>query len=67
MAKKKNPSSLADALKCARKVRSGVPCTMGELKASLSIMSSAYQSVKNAKRDSDSRIEFLQKLIENVR
>lgn len=67
MARKKTVSNLTDALSCARKVRSGKACTMAELKASLLIMQSAYQSVKNAKRDSDSRIGFLQKLIENLR
>lgn len=67
MARKKTVSNLTDALSCARKVRAGQSCTLAEIKASLLVMSSAYQSIKNAKRESDSRVEFLQKLIEQLR
>lgn len=67
MARKKTVSNLTDALRCARKVRSGQACTMAELKSALLVMNSAYNSIKTAKRESDSRIGFLQRLIEQLR
>lgn len=58
---------MTDALRCARKVASGKACTMQELKSSLTLMHTAYKTLQRAKRESNDRIGFLERMLQQIR
>ena len=64
---RKTVTNITDALSCVRKLKSGKACTMQELKSSLLLLESAYKSVQRAKRESNSRIEFLERMLQTLR
>lgn len=61
---RKTVTNMTDALRCARKVASGKACTMQELKSSLSLMHTAYKTMQRARKESNSRIEFLERMLQ---
>jgi len=63
MARSKVPTNLSMALACARKVASGRPCTMAELKATVNIMKNAYDSRGRAVKELRDRTRFLTDLV----
>lgn len=60
---RKVPTTLAMALACARKVASGKPCTMAELKATVNIMKNAYDTRGRSIRELRDRAKFLTDLV----
>ena len=64
---RKTVTNITDALACVRKLKQGKSCTMQELKSSLLLMEGAYKSVQRAKRESNSRIEFLERMLQTLR
>ncbi len=59
MARKSTPTTIADALRCVRKVRQGKACTVNELKASLMLLDDARKTALGTIRMLKDRISFM--------
>lgn len=59
MARKSNPTTIAQALQCVRKVRAGKACTMAELKASIILLDDARKTALGTIRMLKDRIAFM--------
>ena len=59
MAKKSTPTTIADALRCVRKVKQGKMCTQAEIKGSLMLLSDALKSSQGKVRELKGRVAFL--------
>ena len=59
MARKSTPTTIADALSCVRKVRTGKACTVAELKASLLLLDDARKTALGTIRMLKDRIAFM--------
>lgn len=59
MARKSTPTTIADALSCARKVRQGKACTVSELKASIILLDDARKTALGTIRMLKDRIAFM--------
>ena len=58
---------MTDALRCASKVAQGKACTMQELKSSLTLMHTAYKTLKRANKEQKERTSFLERMIGTLR
>ena len=58
---------MTDALRCARKVAQGKACSMQELKSSLTLMHSAYKTLKRGNKEQRERVSFLERMLQNMR
>ncbi len=56
---KSTPTTIAQALSCVRKVRSGKTCTMNELKASIMLLDDARKTSLSTIRMLKDRIAFM--------
>jgi hypothetical protein len=59
MARKTTPTTIADALRCVKKVRQGKACTMAEMKASLLLLDDARKTALGTVRMLKDRIAFM--------
>ena len=59
MAKKSTPTTIADALRCVRKVKSGKMCTQAELKASMTLLADALKTSQGKVRELKGRVAFM--------
>lgn len=59
MARKSTPTTIADALRCVKKVRQGKACTMAEMKASLLLLDDARKTALGTVRMLKDRIAFM--------
>ena len=59
MARKSTPTTIADALRCVKKVRTGKACTMAEMKASLLLLDDARKTALGTIRMLKDRIKFM--------
>lgn len=59
MARKSNPTTIADALACVRKVRQGKTCTAAEMKASLLLLDDARKTALGTIRSLKDKIDFM--------
>lgn len=70
MAKKNDIKTIADASACAAKVAAGKPCTMAELKATVSVLNMALKTArstaKTAKREAMEAKDMLGKLLGRI-
>ena len=60
-------TNITDALRCARKVASGKACSMQELKSSLTLLHSAYKTLKRGNQEQKDRVSFLERMLQNMR
>jgi len=67
---KKEIKTIADASACARKVAAGKPCTMAELKATVTLLNSAMKTARStaklAKREAAEAKDMLARLLSRV-
>lgn len=63
---RKTVTNMTDALRCAGKVAQGKACTMQELKSSLTLMHTAYKSLKRANKEQKDRVSFLERMLQTV-
>jgi len=59
MARKSNPTTIAQALACARKVRMGKACTMAEMKSTIMLLDDARKTSLGTIRMLKDRIAFM--------
>ncbi len=59
MARKSTPTTIADALRCVKKVRQGKACTMAEMKASMLLLDDARKTALGTVRMLKDRIAFM--------
>lgn len=59
MARKSNPTTIAQALACVRKVRQGRACTQAEMKASLLLLDDARKTALGTIRTLKDKIAFM--------
>lgn len=57
------PTTIAQALACVRKVRTGKACTVAELKASLVLLDDARKTALGTVRMLKERISFLDRFV----
>lgn len=57
------PTTIAQALACVRKVRTGKACTVAELKASLVLLDDARKTALGTVRMLKERISFLERFV----
>jgi hypothetical protein len=57
--KSSNPTTIAQALVCVRKVRQGKACTMNELKASILLLDDARKTALGTIRTLKDKIAFM--------
>lgn len=66
----KVPRTIADASRCAAKVAAGKPCTMAELKATVSLLNSAMKTgratARIAKREAAEAKDMVKALLSRV-
>ncbi len=60
---RKTITNIAEALACVRKLKSGKPCTMQELKSSLMLLDTAYRTAKSTSRQLRDQNAFLERLL----
>ena len=53
------PTTIADALRCVRKVKQGKACTAAEMKATMTILSDALKTSQSKVRELKGRVAFL--------
>jgi len=64
MAKRKStPTTIADALRCVRKVRQGKACTASEMKATIMLLDDARKTSQATGRMLKERVAFLTQFI----
>lgn len=63
MAKKVTVTTIADALRCARKVKQGKACTMQELKATVMLLETGMKSAQRGAREARDRVKFIERLM----
>lgn len=63
---RKTVTNITDALRCANKVAQGKSCTMQELKSSLTLLHTAYKSLKRANREQKDRVSFLERMLQSI-
>ncbi|GAG55471.1 unnamed protein product [marine sediment metagenome] len=63
MAKKTTISTIADALRCARKVKQGKSCTMQELKSTVLLLETGMKSAQRGVKEARDRTDFLERLL----
>lgn len=63
MSKKITVTTIADALRCARKVKQGKACTMQELKSSVLLLETGMKSAQRGAKEARSRVDFIERLI----
>jgi len=70
MARKSDPQTIAQAMKCANKVARGQACTMSELKATVQLLNSALKTARTtakvAKREAGEAKEMVSKLLGRI-
>jgi len=70
MARKNDIKTIADASACAAKVAAGKPCTMAELKATVSLLNAAMKTARStdkaAKREAAEAKDMLTRLLSRV-
>jgi hypothetical protein len=59
MARKSTPTTIADALRCVKKVRQGKACTVAELKASVMLLDDARKTALGTIRTLKDKIAFM--------
>lgn len=68
LARKNNTvTNITGALRCASKVAQGKACTMNELKGTVTVLVQAYRSRQASLREQLSRVEFLERFIQNMK
>jgi len=63
MAKKITVKTIADALRCAAKVKQGKACTMQELKSTVLLLETGMKSAQRGVREARDRTNFLERLL----
>lgn len=63
MARKITVTTIADALRCARKVKQGKACTMQELKSSVLLLETGMKSAQRGAREARDRVDFIERLL----
>ena len=63
MAKKITVTTIADALRCARKVKQGRACTMQELKSTVLLLESGMKTAQRSAREFRDRSDFVERLL----
>ena len=53
------PTTIADALRCVRKVKQGKSCTAAEMKATMMLLSDALKSSQAKVRELKGRVAFM--------
>ena len=59
MARKSTPTTIADALRCVRKVKQGKACTQAEIKGALMLLSDALKTSQGKVRELKGRVAFM--------
>lgn len=59
LARKSTPTTIADALRCVKKVRQGKACTMAEMKATVLLLDDARKTALGSVRMLKDRIAFM--------
>lgn len=65
MARKITITTIADALKCARKVKQGKACTMQELKSSMLLLETGMKTAQKSVKELRDRNAFMERLLGN--
>ena len=60
-------TNITDALRCAKKVAQGKPCSMKELKSSVMLLHTAYKQRGASLRQQLKQIGFLENFVNNMR
>ena len=63
MAKKITVSTIADALRCARKIKQGKSCTMQEMKSTILLLETGMKSAQRGVKEALDRTNFLERLL----
>ncbi len=63
MAKKVTISTIADALRCARKIKQGKACTMQEMKSTILLLETGMKSAQRGVKEARDRTNFLERLL----
>lgn len=63
MAKKVTITTIADALRCARKVKQGKACTMQELKSTVLLLETGMKSAQRGVKEARDRTDFIERLL----
>lgn len=63
---KKTINNIAQALSCAKKLKSGKACTVAELKATVLLLESAYRTVVRNKKAVDKNMEFMERQMDRL-
>lgn len=59
MARKSTPTTIADALRCVRKVKQGKACTAAEMKATMLLLNDALKTSQAKVRELKGRVAFM--------
>jgi hypothetical protein len=65
MARKITVTTIADALKCVRKLKQGKACTMQELKSSLLLLETGMKTAQRTVKELRDRNVFMERLLNN--
>jgi hypothetical protein len=63
MAKKITVTTIADALRCARKVKQGKACTMQELKSTVLLLETGMKSAQRGAKEARDRMNWMERLL----
>ena len=66
MAKKITVTTIADALRCARKVKAGRACTMQELKATVLLLETGMKTAQRTTKELRERNFFMERLMDKM-
>ena len=66
MARKITVTTIADALRCARKVKSGKACTMQELKSTVMLLEQGMKTAQRTTKELRDRNFFMERIMEKM-
>lgn len=66
MARKVTVTTIADALRCARKLKQGKACTMQELKSTVMLLETGMKTAQRTVKELRDRNDFMERLMNSM-